>query len=137
MLILDYDSRFVIRNGAETIRDGKVMTVLPLDIYDFRYELLAKIRQKELIDDTIEVSLSINERKDYRIVYNINNEDIYIQFQTLFYTNRTTRLIAGYAYHITDEPYFEGFDEQNEEFEMDSDYEEEGEEEEEEDYYDF
>ena len=73
MKILDYDSRFVIKNGKIVFRDGKMLVINSINSVDDKYNLLRQIEIPEIDNDDLLSSyiyLKIDDNKDYS-KYNI------------------------------------------------------------------
>lgn len=126
--ILDYDQRFVIKNGRVVYRDGKLLLVRPIDTSDTQYDCIRRLAKHEIYSNTIEVVLGINTYKNITIIYSEHQHGTTLStVTTKNYRNfRIAEIVAAHTYHIED-GLISGFDEQ-EEYDNDN-YEEEEEEE--------
>jgi hypothetical protein len=132
---------FVIKNGKIVHRDGQLLQVYPIDVFDYRYDVLIKSAPLVYYDDssklTAEVYLGIGINKLYRIIFiNTNKDVVEVQIHLEKHEeniNGALSLIAGYHYIRTDtETYIKGHeDDENdeddasnlsEEYEYDDDY---------------
>jgi len=114
MEILDYDSRFVIKNGEIVFRDGKMLIINSIDFAGERFELLNHIPLPEVCEDDLMSSylyLKINEVRDYFLVSKNTADESELQIQILEWGSDievdTLYFIEGYIYHRTGAPYIE------------------------------
>jgi hypothetical protein len=106
--VLEYDRRFVIKNGELVYRDGKPVEINRLSAYDYRRNMLSRIPTLVAVDDTFEVSLCVNRDKRLRIIY-INRYGYFlIQYQTVTYNYNIGQIGSIYFYHIADPSHVDG-----------------------------
>jgi len=106
--VLEYDRRFVIKNGEIVYRDGKLVEINQIGAYDYRRDILSRIPTSVAVDDTFEVSLCVNRDKRLRIIY-INRYGYFlIQYQTVTYNYNIGNIGSIYFYHIANPSHVDG-----------------------------
>jgi hypothetical protein len=103
--ILEYDPRFVIKNGKEVMRDGRPLVIYPIDATDYRRDILIRRPMPMMRDNTVDVLLAIHRDKRLIITYVIQSEGVHyhiITYQIVTYRYNLGHTDVMYDYHISD-----------------------------------
>ena len=103
--ILEYDPRFVIKNGKEVMRDGRPLVIHPIDAMDYRRAILIRRPMPVMRDNSVDVLLAVHRDKRLIITYVIQSEGVHyhiITYQIVTYRYNLGRTEAVYDYHISD-----------------------------------